>query len=226
MDPCRATQRNQVPARSVSVPAGRCRPYRGVFLLVSTYEGPKRRGRMLSVLEILAVGHRCARPPFAIGSLQATFPSYAAFAVGKLVAQQIDRELRYVQLGQAGVDGVQIADGAHVHAEQRYHDHAHDDGDKRAGHLGSQRAQSRPQKQHRQAHRAHHERLPSRGELSHAFSPYALILRGAPLPSSSPCHVHEFCGLLSAVCRVSPAICWLRGVLVTKWQRWEASGCP
>lgn len=30
---------------------------------------------------------------------------------------------------------------------------------------------------------------------------------GAPLPSSSPCHVHEFCGLLSAVCRVSPAIC-------------------
>ena len=49
---------------------------------------------------------------------------------------------------------------------------------------------------------------------------------GCPLPPSSPCHVHEFCGLLSAVCRVSPAICWLRGVLVTKWQRWEALGCP
>ena len=34
------------------------------------------------------------------------------------------------------------------------------------------------------------------------------------------------CGLLSAICRVSPVICWLRGVLVTKWQRWEAPGCP
>ena len=84
-------------------------------------------------------------------------------AVGKLFAQQIDRELRHVQLGQAGVDGVQIADGAHVHAEQGYHDHAHDDGDKRAGHLGSQRAQSRPQKQHRQAYRTYHERLPIEG---------------------------------------------------------------
>lgn len=73
-------------------------------------------GALIIILS-LAVGHRCARPLFALGSLQATFPSYAAFAVGKLVAQQIDRELRHVQLGQAGVDGVQIADGAHVHAE-------------------------------------------------------------------------------------------------------------
>ena len=84
-------------------------------------------------------------------------------AVGQLVAQQVERELRHMQLGQAGVDGVKITDGAHVHAEQRHHDHAYDDGDKRAGHLGSQRTQSRPQKQHREAHCAHDERLPIEG---------------------------------------------------------------
>ena len=52
--------------------------------------------------------------------------------VGQLAAQQVDAELRDVKRGQAGVDGIEVADRVDVEMEYGNHGGAGNDGDKRS----------------------------------------------------------------------------------------------
>ena len=81
-------------------------------------------------------------------------------AVGQLVAEKLEAELGRLELRETGLDGVEVADGVHVHAEERHHDGSDDDGDKRAGDLV---VDARPQDENGQAHKAHEQGLPVKG---------------------------------------------------------------
>lgn len=73
-------------------------------------------------------------------------------AVGQLVAEQREAELGQVELGQAAVDGVEVADGEHIQAEAA---HERDAREQRHERAGNPRHQARPQEQHGQADKAH-----------------------------------------------------------------------
>lgn len=77
-------------------------------------------------------------------------------AVGKLIAEQLGAQLGDVELGKGAADGVQVADGVHVHAQQVYHADAHEDGNERAGYL---LAEFRPHEQDHQAHYVNQHRF-------------------------------------------------------------------
>ena len=81
-------------------------------------------------------------------------------AVGKLVAEELEAELGHLELGKPRLDGVEVADGVHVHAEERHHDGTDDDGNERAGNLV---VDARPENEDGQAHEAHEQSLPIEG---------------------------------------------------------------
>ena len=69
-------------------------------------------------------------------------------AVGKLFAEELGAELGNVQLGKGATDGVEIANGVYIHAQQVHHADAYEYGNERAGDLP---VEFRPQEQHHQA---------------------------------------------------------------------------
>lgn len=81
-------------------------------------------------------------------------------AVGQLLAEQIEAQLGQLQLRNTGVDGVEVADGVHVHAQTAHHGDSCEHRDERAG---DALAHTRPQHEHRQAHETHDERLDVEG---------------------------------------------------------------
>ena len=81
-------------------------------------------------------------------------------AVGEFVAENPQVKLGNVKRGKAGVDGVQVADGADVQVEGANHGRADDDGHKRAGDAAGH---ARPHDEDGKAHGADQQRLPVDG---------------------------------------------------------------